>query len=77
MPNKEQRFKDNAPGNWYVDDSCINCALCGELAPKNFASAPSDAYSIVVKQPENDQEIAACEEALSSCPVDCIGRDGA
>ncbi len=35
-----------------------------------------NSYSFVYKQPENDEERAACDEALSCCPVEAIGTDG-
>lgn len=35
-----------------------------------------NSYSFVYKQPENDEERAMCEEALSCCPVEAIGNDG-
>lgn len=35
-----------------------------------------DSSAFVYKQPENDKEREACEEALESCPVDAIGNDG-
>ena len=34
-----------------------------------------DPNSVVYKQPENDEETKACEEALENCPVDAIGND--
>lgn len=35
-----------------------------------------DSNAFVYKQPENDEEKAACEEALEACPVNAIGNDG-
>jgi ferredoxin len=34
------------------------------------------AYSYVSKQPENETERIACQEALEACPVDAIGNQG-
>ncbi len=33
-------------------------------------------YSFVYKQPENEEEKALCDEALTCCPVEAIGNDG-
>lgn len=35
-----------------------------------------DSNAFVYKQPENDEEKQASEEALEACPVDAIGNDG-
>lgn len=33
-------------------------------------------YSFVYKQPETPEEREMCEEAMSCCPVEAIGKDG-
>jgi len=47
-----------------------------DTAPENFKMNDDDSNAFVYKQPENDKEREACEEALESCPVDAIGNDG-
>jgi len=47
-----------------------------DTAPENFKMNSDDSYAFVYKQPENDEEKAACEEALENCPVEAIGNDG-
>ena len=37
MPKPSERFPDNAPGDWYVDRSCIDCGTCQRVAPATFA----------------------------------------
>ena len=76
MPDPNDKVKENAPGAFYVDSSCIDCDVCRETAPKNFTRAFNHAYSYVGKQPENETELVACEEALACCPVEAIGNDG-
>ena len=44
-------------------------------APKNF-KMNDDSNSFVHKQPENENEKKACEEALGNCPVEAMGNDG-
>ena len=63
-------------GKFYVDSQCIDCDLCRETAPNNFTRAEDEGYSYVFKQPENDEEIAQCREAMEGCPVEAIGDDG-
>ncbi len=76
MADKEERNPDNVKGAFYVDSNCIDCDLCRETAPENFARNEDEGYSYVVKQPENDEERALCQEAIEGCPVEAIGDDG-
>jgi ferredoxin len=66
----------NVDGQFYVDSSCIDCDLCRQTAPEHFERNEADGYSYVFKQPETDEEIAHCKEALEECPVEAIGDDG-
>ncbi len=77
MADPNDKWEDNAPGPWYVDKTCIMCGLCVELAPDNFKESEDGDHDIVYKQPETDEERAACEESKEQCPVECIGDDGA
>ena len=76
MPNPNDTVKENVAGPFYVDSACIDCDVCRDTAPNNFTRSFKHAYSYVSKQPENDAELAACEDALSCCPVEAIGNDG-
>ena len=76
MADIDDKLPGQAPGKYYVDESCIDCDVCRTTAPNNFEANEDEGYSFVVKQPENDEEEAQCEEALESCPVESIGDDG-
>lgn len=76
MADREDKNSENVSGKFYVDSQCIDCDLCRETAPNNFARAEDEGYSYVFKQPENDEEIAQCREAMEGCPVEAIGDDG-
>ena len=76
MSNKDDRLPDNVPGKWYVDSSCIDCDVCRTTAPNNFTANEDEAYSYVSHQPGTAEEVAQCEEAKASCPVEAIGDDG-
>lgn len=76
MADRTDRVKENVAGTYYVDSSCIDCDVCRDTAPENFIRSDENSYSFVSKQPETDEELAACEEALSCCPVEAIGNDG-
>jgi ferredoxin len=40
MADVANKFPQNVPGRFYVDDQCIDCDLCRERAPANFAREP-------------------------------------
>jgi ferredoxin len=76
MPDPSDRVKENVDGPFYVDASCIDCDVCRDAAPGNFTRSFKHAYSYVSRQPNNETERAACEGAMSCCPVDAIGNNG-
>ncbi len=76
MADKTERYEDNVPGKFYVDRECIICSVCSSCAPNNFRMSDDGSHDIVYKQPENDEELDQCYEALESCPVEAIGDDG-
>src|SRR5881296_907438 len=72
----ENKYPDNVPGGFYVDDQCIDCDLCRETAPDNFTRNEDGGYSYVFKQPTTPEEETLCKEAKEGCPVEAIGEDG-
>ncbi len=76
MANHPDRYPDNVPGLYYVDDQCIDCDLCRERMPDIFVRNDEGGHSYVRRQPVNEDEIAICEEARDSCPTEAIGNDG-
>lgn len=76
MAEPSEKAPENAPGRYYVDRSCIDCELCRETAPGNFARQNDEGYSYVARQPADAAEDAACLAALEECPVEAIGLDG-
>lgn len=76
MAEVSERIDENAPGAFYVDRTCIDCDMCRTTAPENFTRNEDGAYSFVFKQPETDEEVALCQEALEGCPTGSIGDDG-
>ena len=76
MADKTQKARENVPGGWFVDATCIDCDLCRETAPANFVRQDAEGYSYVYKQPDDPAEEAACLAAMEECPVEAIGNDG-
>jgi len=76
MAEIEDKLPENAHGKYFVDNQCIDCDVCRDTSPTNFARNDENGYSFVYKQPETEEELALCEEALLACPVEAIGNDG-
>ena len=73
MAQLEDKWPENITGRFYVDEQCIDCDLCRELAPSFFRRNDEQGYSYVYSQPESPEDIGDCQEALESCPVEAIG----
>jgi len=76
MADKTQKWDDNVPGVYYVDKECILCSLCTDIATVNFKESDDGDHDFVYKQPEGEEELQQCRDALEQCPVDAIGSDG-
>jgi len=76
MAEVDDKWPENVAGKFYVDDQCIDCDLCRETAPDFFTRSEDGGYSYVHKQPESDDDVDLCMEALEGCPVEAIGDDG-
>ena len=61
------RHPENAPGEWYVDTSCINCSASRTIAPGVFAE--SGDHSVVAKQPQTPDELMIAWRARLCCPT--------
>ena len=67
------RLAENFAGNFYVDQSCIDCSTCNWLAPESFKGAASNSF--VHNQPDSAKSIRQAQKALISCPVGAIGTE--
>lgn len=76
MADLSSRWKQNANGKMFVDQSCIACDACVLAAPQNFKMDEDEGHAYVSKQPESSEEQAACKEAMEGCPVEAIGDFG-
>ena len=76
VADKLSKQPENAPGQWYVDNSCALCRLCLEEAP-NLLTYDSDETAVhFSKQPETPEEREAAQRAMDVCPTLAIGNDG-
>ena len=85
MPDKNDQCEDNIGGfsivagkkvSFYVDRECIICSVCEDSAPRNFRMSEEEDHDICYKQPETEQELEECYDAMENCPVEAIGDDG-
>jgi glyoxylase-like metal-dependent hydrolase (beta-lactamase superfamily II)/ferredoxin len=68
------RLPENAPGELFVDETCIDCDTCRELAPETFGST-SSGQSYVVRQPPDTAAWHRALLAVVSCPTASIGAE--
>ena len=76
MADLNRRLPQNVRGQFYVDDCCIYCDLCVEIAPAIFKEINDQGWAVVFHQPSTEAELALAIAALESCPTESIGRDG-
>ena len=71
MARLNLRLPQNAPGPLYVDETCIDCDTCRQMAPEIFGD--SGGLSYVLRQPETPGEKLRSLQALVACPTASIG----
>jgi glyoxylase-like metal-dependent hydrolase (beta-lactamase superfamily II)/ferredoxin len=71
MANPAKRLPENVPGDFYVDDSCIDCDACRQIAPTVFRDHGEQ--SSVFRQPETDEEVRRALMSIVACPTSSIG----
>jgi glyoxylase-like metal-dependent hydrolase (beta-lactamase superfamily II)/ferredoxin len=73
MANRAHAYPENVDGDWFVDDRCIDCDVCRQLAGDTFAAA--DDHSYVQRQPDSAVQQRDALRALLSCPTGSIGSN--
>ena len=76
MANRDDKTPGNAPGAFYVDNSCIDCDLCRNTAPATFARNDELGMTVVSQQPTTPEEVLLAKTATDDCPTSSIGLDG-
>jgi len=71
MAQIERRLSENIEGEFYVDESCIDCDACRQIAPATFRD--HGGQSSVYRQPRNPSELRLALMALVTCPTASIG----
>jgi len=75
MARPSHRVAENAPGDVFVDDSCIDCETCRVLAPGVFTRSDRLGQSVVGRQPSEPGEALRARMAIVSCPTSSIGSE--
>jgi glyoxylase-like metal-dependent hydrolase (beta-lactamase superfamily II)/ferredoxin len=71
MASFSRRLPDNAPGDLYVDSTCIDCDTCRRIAPSVFTDG--EGHSYVHAQPSTEADRSRALMALVACPTGSIG----
>ena len=71
MADRHRAVAENVPGDFFVDETCIDCDACRQLSPEVFAAAGD--YSFVHTQPVTAAAERSALRALLACPTGSIG----
>lgn len=71
MANLARRLPENIGGDFFVDDTCIDCDACRQIAPTIFRDHGDQ--SSVFHQPETEEETRLALMSLVACPTGSIG----
>ena len=55
-----------------INDDCIGCDTCTTIAPKQFALTKNQMEAIIIEQPNHEESIIKCLDAMKKCPVNAI-----
>jgi glyoxylase-like metal-dependent hydrolase (beta-lactamase superfamily II) len=73
MPKLVDRNPESAPGDWYIDNHCIDCAASREVAPGLVVHRHGK--SAFGHQPTNEEEEFAAWRAVLVCPTASVGTE--
>lgn len=74
MADFTKGVRENVPGDFFVDATCIDCDACRQIAPSVFAEAADTSF--VRSQPVSASDRRDALHALLSCPTGSIGCRG-
>jgi glyoxylase-like metal-dependent hydrolase (beta-lactamase superfamily II)/ferredoxin len=75
MARISNRLPENADGEFFVDESCIDCETCRIVAPAVFVRSARTGQSVVARQPGSEAESLRAKMALVACPTSSIGTE--
>ncbi len=76
MESTPYRLRENVPGPFYVDSSCIYCDLCVDMYPHIFKMLGNHEWAVVHHQPTDEKEYAEAVDGIEACPTGSIRQEG-
>lgn len=73
MADPKRRLSTNVAGDFFVDETCIDCGACRWMAPETFDAA--EGASRVFSQPDDPAAEHRALQALVACPTGSIGTE--
>ncbi|MCK5796009.1 MAG: ferredoxin, partial [Deltaproteobacteria bacterium] len=58
--------------HFHITEDCINCGACAVVAEDFFDEDEAAGHYVLLQQPTSEEDIALCDEARESCPVEAI-----
>jgi ferredoxin len=74
MADAKRAYRENISGDFFVDDTCIDCDLCRQIEPRVFKARSG--HSVVHHQPKTENQTRRAAMALVTCPTGSIGTRG-
>jgi glyoxylase-like metal-dependent hydrolase (beta-lactamase superfamily II)/ferredoxin len=71
VADPRKSVRENVPGDFFVDTTCIDCDTCRQIAPGVFGE--TDDYAFVRSQPTDPDQTHRALQALVCCPTGSIG----
>jgi ferredoxin len=65
------RHRANVAGDWFVDERCIDCDTCRQMAPAIFEDIGEQ--TVVRHQPVGADDVRDAFRAMVACPTQSIG----
>ena len=73
MARVADRNPAGAPGDWFVDTTCIDCDAARQVAP-GLVGTDASGRSIFLRQPETDDDVRMAWRAVEVCPTRSVGH---
>jgi len=71
MADLRKKLTGNIDGLFFVDNTCIDCDTCRQLAPEVFTDDVN--YSVVFHQPKSYAKQRNASRSLVACPTGSNG----
>ena len=73
MARVAARNPAGAPGDWFVDTTCIDCDAARHVAP-GLIGTDASGRSVFLRQPETDEDVRMAWRAVEVCPTRSVGH---